>query len=157
MRNVTSLETSSSISSSLSQHSMINQLCLGSDSNALLTSRQKSRNDCNRFASTQKFLLSKNRGYSCAINGVDLTDKDDGDDDTGADTGAGIEDVAVRNDNVDEIKTAEAGVRVETDDDYDEDEEENEEEEEEVVDSLVLCLLLDSNSKLSFQFHCNFI
>ena len=47
---------------------------------------------------------------------------------------------------MDEIKTAEAGVRVETDD-----------EEEEVVDSLVLCLLLDSNSKLSFQFHCNFI
>ena len=129
---------------------MINQLCLGSDSNALLTSRQKSRNECNRFASTQKFLLSKNRAYSCAINGVDLTDKDDGDDDTDADTGAGIEDVAVRNDNVDEIKTAEAGVRVET-------EEEEEEEEEEVVDSLVLCLLLDSNSKLSFQFHCNFI
>ena len=49
---------------------------------------------------------------------------------------------------MDEIKTAEAGVRVETDE---------EEEEEEVVDSLVLCLLLDSNSKLSFQFHCNFI
>ena len=50
---------------------------------------------------------------------------------------------------MDGIKTAEAGVRVET--------EEEEEEEEEVVDSLVLCLLLDSNSKLSFQFHCNFI
>ena len=48
---------------------------------------------------------------------------------------------------MDEIKTAEAGVRVETE------EEEEEEEEEEVVDSLVLCLLLDSNSKLSFQLH----